>query len=275
MGIVEIAKSDITSEKLTKCQREATVGYYALAMSGYISWLAARYEEIRNSLRDEIRSLRERYQSESQHTRTPGIRADLALGWKYFLHFAQDVGAINDAEVEAYQERAGVGLKLMAQAQAAHQQAAEPVSQFLALIRSALASGRAHIASPSGGNPAETPDAWGWRKEDTHEGPYWKPQGRRIGWVEGEDLFLDPESSHAEAQRLAGEQGESLPIASKTLSKRLDEKKKLKTTDKGRGKLAVRRLLEHKRLDVWHLSALEVLCVEKINPIGPADEEPF
>src|SRR5262249_39945243 len=153
----------------------------------------------------------------------------LAIGWKYFLHFALDVGAITEQEVKDYQERAGVGLKVMAHAQAAHQQAAEPVSQFLALIRSAVNAGRAHLASPSGGNPAENPDAWGWRKEDSNEGPIWKPQGRRVGWVDGEDLYLDPESSYAEAQGLAGAQGESIPIGSKTMSKRLEEKKKLKT----------------------------------------------
>jgi hypothetical protein len=269
MGIVEIAKGSITSEGLTRCQRDAAAGLYAQAMSAYIYWLAPRYETLRNGLGDEIRSLRERYYEESQHARTPGIRADLAIGWKYFLHFALDVGAITDAEVKDYQERAGVGLKVMAQAQAAHQQAAEPVSQFLALIRSALNAGRAHIASPSGSYPAENPDAWGWRKEDSNEGPIWKPQGRRVGWVDGEDLYLDPESSHAEAQGLAGAQGESIPIGSKTLSKRLEEKQKLKTTERSRGKLTVRRLLEHKRIDVWHLSALEVLCVEKIGPIGP------
>src|SRR5579871_5767608 len=62
MGIVEITEGDITSERLTKCQRDAAAGYYALALSGYISWLASRYEEIRNSLREEVRLLRERYQ---------------------------------------------------------------------------------------------------------------------------------------------------------------------------------------------------------------------
>jgi hypothetical protein len=273
MGIVEITKGNITSENLTRCQKDAARGLYTLAMSAYASWLASRIEAIRNGLRDEVRSLRERYYEEGQHARTPGIRADLAIGWKYVLHFALDVGAITEAEVKDYQERAGVGLKVMAQAQAAHQQAAEPVSQFLALIRSALNAGRAHVASPSGGYPAENPDAWGWRKEDSNEGPIWKPQGRRVGWVDGEDLYLDPESSHAEAQGLAGAQGESIPIGSKTLSKRLEEKQKLKTTERSRGKLTVRRLLEHKRIDVWHLPALEVLCVETIGPIGPGEGE--
>jgi hypothetical protein len=233
MGIVEVSKGDITSENLTRCQRDAAEGLYASAMSAYICWLAARYETIRNTLREEARSLRERYHDEEQHARTPGIRADLAIGWKYFLLFALDVDAISEQEAEDYRERAGVGLKIMARAQASHQQAAEPVSQFLSLLRGALASGRAHVAAPSGGYPFENPDAWGWRKEDTNEGP----------------------------------------IAGKTLSKRLEEKKKLKTTDKGRGKLTIRRILEHKRMDVWHLSALEVLCVEKIGPIGPHDEQ--
>jgi hypothetical protein len=273
MGIVEISKGDITSENLTRCQKDAAAGLYALAMSGYLWWLAPRIEAIRNGLGEEIRCLRERYYDENQHARTPGIRADLAIGWKYFLHFALDVGAISQQMLKDYQERVGVGLKVMAQAQAAHQQAAEPVSQFLALIRSALNAGRAYIASPSGSYPPENPDAWGWRREDSNEGPYWKPQGKCIGWVDGEDLYLDPENSFAEAQGLAGAQGESIPVGSKTLSKRLEENGKLKTTERNRGKLTVRRMLEHKRIEVWHLSALEVLCVEKIVPIGPDEGE--
>jgi hypothetical protein len=274
LGTVEVSKGDINPEILTCCQRDAAEGKYARAMSAYIRWLAGKYEGTRSSLREGVRLLRERYLAEGQgdegqHARTPGIRANLAIGWDYFLAFAADVGAITPEEAEGYMERAEDGLRAMARAQAAHLQAAEPVPLFQRLLCSALASGRAHVASTTGGRPDETPDAWGWRQEPTNSGLEWKPQGRRVGWVEGEDLFLDPDAAHAEVQRLAGDQGESFPIASKTLSKRLDEKKKLKTTERGRGKLTVRKVLEHRRMDVWHLSALEVLGHEKIGPIGP------
>jgi hypothetical protein len=273
LGIIEISKGNITSENLARCQRDAADGQYAKTMSGYIQWLAPRIEDIRNGLGNEVRALREKYHDEEQHARTPGIRADLAIGWKYFLRFALDVGAISEQEAKDYQERADVGLKVMAQAQAAHQQAAEPVNQFLTLIRSAINAGRVHVASLAGTYPPENQGAWGWRKEDTNEGPIWKAQGRRIGWVDGDDLYLDPENSHAEAQKLAGDQGESIPVGSKTLSRRLHEKKKLKTTDPNRGRLVVRRDLEGKRIEVWHLCAQEVSLVTKNVPNVPDEGE--
>jgi hypothetical protein len=269
LAISEVAKGSINLEILTRCQQEARDGLYAQAMSGYIAWLAPRIESIRKGMAGEVHALRQDYFDEVQlagatlHARTPGLRADLMIGWNYFLQFAQDVGAINEEEAESYRERADVGLKIMAQAQAAFQQAAEPVSQFLDLVRSAINAGRVHVASPAGNCPAENPDAWGWRKEDTREGPIWKPQGKRIGWVDGEDLYLDPENAYAEAQGLASAQNESIPISAKTMSKRLDEKKKLKTTDKGRGRLTIRKHLEHKRVEVWHMSAGEVLCTDE------------
>jgi hypothetical protein len=259
MGIVELARGDIAPERLSRCQLDAAAGKYRLAMSGYVRWLAKRYEHVLATIRQQTLDLRRRYHDADQHARTPGIRADLALGWDYLLRFAQDAQAVTAQEAADYRERAEVGLRLMAQAQAAHQQAAEPVALFVSLLRSAVASGRAHAASPLGLQPADRPEAWGWRKEDGRDGPAWKPQGRRVGWVDSADLFLDPEASHAEVQRFAGEQGESFPIASKTLSKRLDEKKKLKAADRARGRLTVRKTVESRRMDVWHLDAAEVL----------------
>src|SRR5262249_14619192 len=164
----------------------AAAGLYAAAMSAYLHWLAPRYDAVRGRLKQELEALRAQYQDEARHRRTPGILADLALGWRYFLAFALDAGAINVEEAEAYRERAGAGLTVMGQAQAEHQQAAEPTAHFLRLLCSAISSGRAHVASTAGGEP-ERPAAWGWRDHATARGETayleWKPQGRRVGWV--------------------------------------------------------------------------------------------
>jgi hypothetical protein len=269
VGIIEVSKGDVASEDLSRCQQDATDGWYAQAMSAYLSWIAGCYEEIHAAIREEARELRDQYHAENQHARTPGIRAELTLGWQYFLRFAVEIGAITKQESADYQERADVGMKVMAENQAAHQQDAEPVEQFLSLLRSVIASGKAHVASPTGDKPADRPDAWGWRKEDSNYGPVWKPQGDRIGWVEQEDLYLDPGAAHAAAQGLASKQGESLPIMPKTMSIRLNEKKKLKSVDAKRKRLTIRCTLENKRLDVWHLSAAEVSPGENNVPNVP------
>ena len=64
---------------------------------------------------------------------------------------------------------------------------------------SVLVSGRAHVAAPDGTVPAD-PAGWGWRSDDKGD---WRARGDRIGWLDGEDLYLEPEA----AEFLVQEQG--------------------------------------------------------------------
>jgi hypothetical protein len=253
LGIIEVSGGDIDAARLTACQTGAHNVLYAAAMAAFLRWIAARHEQLRDSRKEEIDRLREEYRAKDTHARTGGIVADLAYGWKLFLQFAVESGAITETEARDYAERARAGLLAMAQHQADHQQAAEPAAHFMRLGRAALASGRAHIASLTGVTPAESPEAWGWRKEDTHEGPTWKPQGRRIGWIEGEAVYIDPEAAHAEAQRLAVEQNDSLAVSCQTLGKRLQERRFLSCSDQERERLTVRKVCQGVRRAVWQM----------------------
>jgi hypothetical protein len=254
-----IARGDISPEKLSGCQRDAAAGKYAQAMAGYLRWLAGRYDSFRGSLRKDLETLRAEYALKDGHRRTPGILADITLGWRYFLEFAREVGALTAEECEALRARVRKGLLEMGQGQAEHHQAEEPAAHFLRLLRSAIASGRAHIAAADGSEPRSDPVPWGWRDKQIHRGDSvhmeWQPQGKRVGWVDGENLYLDPEAAFAAAQGLAGEQGESLPVSSHTLGKRLREGGHLLSTDDKRRKIRVRCTVEKRRHEVWHLSA--------------------
>src|SRR5262249_26323464 len=151
--------------------------------------------------------------------RTPGILADLAAGWRHWLDFALAAGAIGQAERDALDRRVWAALQEAGAGQSAHLGAAEPSGHFLRLLPGALASGRAHCAAPDGGQP-DDPGAWGWR--DT--GDTWQPLGRRVGWVDGTELYLEPEAAFAEVQELARHQGDSLPVSPRTLWRRLRER---------------------------------------------------
>src|SRR5262249_382680 len=83
---------------LSACQRDAEGGKYAAALAGFLRWLAPQYEVIRGRLRAEAIELRDRARAAGQHARTPGIIADLSLGLRYLLDFAQAVGACTDQE---------------------------------------------------------------------------------------------------------------------------------------------------------------------------------
>src|SRR5918994_4761807 len=95
MLVLELSPGALDWERLTGCQSAAGSGLYALAMSGYIRWLATRYDGIRESLKEEHAELRRAAGASGQHRRTPGIVANLALGLRYFLIFAHESGAID------------------------------------------------------------------------------------------------------------------------------------------------------------------------------------
>ena len=86
-------------------------------------------------------------------------------------------------------------------------------------------------------------------------------QGERVGWLDADDLFLDPESSFAAVQKLARDQGTSVPIKQRTLWKRLAEQGHLVSRDRARGTNTVRRTIGGRRLEVIHLKA-STLAVE-------------
>lgn len=254
---LEVSPGNIDRGLLSECQQDARNGLYAQAMAGFIRWLASRYESVQPGLRGEIVQLRDQATAHGQHARTPGIVADLAIGLQYLLRFALETGAIDHDEHEELWQRGWNSLVEAANDQAGHQTSSEPATRFLGLISAALASGRAHVASPTGECPSDSPEAWGWRALCRGEGEQaqqlWTPQGRRIGWVDEEDLYLEPEASYAEAQRLAAEQGETLPVASRTLWKRLREKDHLKSVESSRKTNTIRKTFESQRREILHL----------------------
>src|SRR5439155_983782 len=85
----------------------------------------------------------------------------------------------------------------------------------------AMSSGRAHVAAPDGNRPNAGGGAWGWRLNayGTHE-----PMGDRVGWLDGEDLYLDPDAAYAAVQRLGQEIGDRIALTPQTLRKRLKER---------------------------------------------------
>jgi hypothetical protein len=257
--VVEISPGDVNVQHLTDCQKDAANGLYAQALAGFLRWLAARYGEIHDRLRQEHAELRDRAPADGQHARTPALVANLALGLRYFLEFALQVGALDADDADHLWK---VGLRTLAETaaeQASHIIESEPTVYFLRLLSAALASGRAHVASPEGTEPA-SPEAWGWRAGGhTQAGDgfgesatIWIAQGRRIGWLDEHHLYLEPEAAFAEAQELSRHQGESMPISPRTLHKRLFERDLLAEVERhgAKTRYTVRRTLEGRRQEV-------------------------
>src|ERR1039458_6292073 len=172
--------------------------------------------------------------------------------WKgeMFLEFAFEVGAIDREEQKELERRSGRALEELGVLQAKYQEASDPALRFIALLHAALLCGRAHVADRRGKTPAE-PSRCGWQCQ--RNGRRWVPQGLRIGWVAGSDLFLEPAVSYQVAQQLAGASG--LTVSEQTLRSRLRERGLLVSTDLGRQMLTVRRTLEGYPRQVLHFLA--------------------
>src|SRR5208282_2896370 len=109
------------------------------------------------------------------------------------------------------------------------QVATHPATRFVALLHAALTGGLAHVADRKGGVPVN-PERWGWLCQ--RNGRKWVPQGLRVGWVTGDDVFLEPKSSYQVARQLAG--AERLGVCEQALRQRLRDQGLLTSIDVGR-----------------------------------------
>ena len=258
MMILEFQKGDVDPQKLSACQQASGQGAYARAMAGFLRWMSGQYESLATYFHDRLPELRDEATKEGQHRRTPDIVAQLYGALEIFADFAVEVGALESKEATSLKDGWWSALGEMAEAQEHHQHASEPTAVFIRLVVAALASGEAHLANRAGEIPAYSPEAVGWRKQTIGSDDEWRPQGRRIGWIDGDDLYLIPEASFKTAQRMA-QDTDRIPVHLKTLTKRLAERGHLVSRDEKDKRNTVRRELQGARRHVLHLMADVVL----------------
>lgn len=274
---LEVTPSDIDWQKMTTCQNYAAQELYAQALSGFITWSASRYEELKAKIKHDTHELRLKFTSE--HKRTSDIIASLAAGFDVFLMFATEIAAISAEEAKKLRKEVWNALASASAAQAQHQSDREPARRFIELLIAAISSGRAHLANPNGGEPAD-PAAWGWEASYHGNGENTelraKAKGEKIGWLDGDNLYLDSEVAFAVAQRLSRDQNDSVPVTLQTLRKRLKEKNYLASVDDAHETITVRRVVEGKKRPVLHVRKnifLEGLYTHKKPDIPDTDPD--
>lgn len=246
--VTEIGRGALDWAKISNCQVDANAGSYAAAMAAYVQWLASKYGEIRSGLADEMLELRAEAHKSDRHRRTASIVASLAVGFRHFMDFAVEIGAVTATEADNLRKRAWAAMGQAAAAQSDQQSAQDPAVRFMDLLKSGISSGRMHLAGPEGKEP-DFPASWGWRVRiigaGDNERSEWQPQGTGVGWVDDGAVYLEAESAYAEVQRLARDGGERVAVTLPTLKKRLHEQGYLASIETGadRGRLEVRRTL--------------------------------
>ncbi|HEV2547014.1 MAG TPA: bifunctional DNA primase/polymerase [Stellaceae bacterium] len=228
MVIHHMEKEDIDVAALSDLQKAAAQGLLAEAMAGYVQWIARRgADEMRDACATYVAERRAELAGE--HARTPHNIASLLLGIEQLALFAQESGALSEADVAILRREARAAIVGEAERQDNEQAAEDPARRFISLIGEALAAGRAHVDDRRDGEaPRGIELECGWRKRKYHsadgrEGEAWQPQGDRIGWIDGDFIYLNGAASYAVAERLSRDQNRSIGITLDTLGKRLLE----------------------------------------------------
>jgi hypothetical protein len=261
--ILELLKGAIRANVLTECQTDARAGLYTMAMGAFLQWFAGRYEEVRAAFERLVSKYRSLALLDAAHARTPEIVANLQAAFELYLDSAVYAGALVASERVRLASACWEALSETAAAQAKHQAATEPTARFLALLRECLTSGRAHLQTTKAGVPDRSPESCGWRFDNQS----WKSQGACIGWVDGENIYLEPTVAYGVIQMMARDMNEPFETSPQILKKRLSEKGLLASVEPKHETLTVRRSIAG--------STKSVLCFLRstLLPEAPDDED--
>jgi hypothetical protein len=234
--------------RLTEAQRVARQGGLAHAMRGYIEYLTPKYERIHDGLRDRVSEYRSRAVAEIgvAHARTSTMVGDLLVGFETFLAAALEYGAISGAEADEYKSRVWSALIKGAEAQARSQANQEQAHRFIELLMAAVSAGKAFLAAR---NAPQTSEGEGSRRYMWRYG--FSDNGLRVGWFDGDDVYLDPDTSYKAACEMSVN-GSGISISLDTLKRRLKDQRLLASTDTKRQTTCIRRSIEGRQRDVLH-----------------------
>lgn len=237
--IEELPLGAVNVKLLTAAQRDAADGVLATAMAGYIRSIAERWDAERN-LPARLAAARAKFRDEFRrngHPRFATNIASLLLGWHEWLAYATSIGAISQEERDGYWVRVRKAIQRLGADQERYQRDGDPVSVYLRSLIALIASGRAYLARPDGGAPPD-PDQWGWlaiepaNPDDPRMS--WRPQGQRLGWIDGDDVYLQPDAAYTAARQYADASGTPLSKTKTVLHKALRERGLLKGSVKDR-----------------------------------------
>jgi hypothetical protein len=203
--VVEINQEDVDRQRLSQLQ----VSRQRLphAMSGYLSWLAANWNGLAETIPACWRHYREGAIQSGLHLRLPEAVASLSTGLEMGLRFAAYLGQIDG---ERYQELLNLGRGSFAegiQAMIARVQEEKPEEMFLRTLRELLAQGKVYL-------------------RHREEGPILGEGVERaelLGWYDDQFLYLLPQVTYNRVARHFRDQGDSFPVRESTLRKMLKE----------------------------------------------------
>jgi hypothetical protein len=208
-------KLPLTLAQIDELNRKAAAGVYASVMAAYILWVADRYDALRAERSARIASLRDRFFAQSQSARGAEEIAELAVGVKTFLDFAEDVGALSaESALEAWTDLEP-GFVACARAQVEGLRRQDAGLRFFGHVQSLLASGEGYLTDKKGAAPEDL-TLWGWKNPSNPT-----PGRHHLGYLEGERVYIHRRTAWRLAFKAAKESGSPLDTEEGGVTQRL------------------------------------------------------
>jgi len=80
--ILELGPGQADRIGLSACQQAGRAGHFAVAMGGFIRWIAEQYAAVQERLHERAVQIRSQACGASGHARTPSALAELQAGWE-------------------------------------------------------------------------------------------------------------------------------------------------------------------------------------------------
>lgn len=268
--VFNVRWESVDLEQLTRAQDQDRP-YYALAMSGFLQWLAGRMDELKSALPAQVREEARRIASDGiAHGRLASTGAKLILSVRTFLQFAQEAGAVTEEMCAAHADAARSAI--LSCIEGTDERAAEkcPDALFFDYVRAALLRGSAFVRDfDTGEAPGDDWRRYGWEEASQEYGTKRpRPGAVEIGWLKDGELHLVPQTAYKLAAEAARAVGKSFPANSTgALAAALDRAGKLQKTggEEQRGDGKTQRRLTWKatvpgvgRVPVWVVNVPDV-----------------
>jgi hypothetical protein len=232
MMILELSPGDIDPGKLSKVQaRRGTicgvVAGMAKQLAGQPHDLGPRMEQLRPGLLG------------IGHTRTPTMLSRMVATVEFLAAWWRTEKLLSPQAEAKLVKEATKAITDSGRRQPLYLEEADPVDQFAAAIRQAVASGGGHFRTLNDGVP-KSPVLLGWTEENASgEMPTYKSRGPHIGWVDWskDELFLEINVGFAAVKRNSGG---DLALSKQTLFKRLKDSGRLVRVDEARSRNTIR-----------------------------------
>jgi hypothetical protein len=198
---VKVSRQEIDLPKLSKLQQDRE--WLSVAMSGYVSYVAPRYERLTEELPAQHEELRGLLRSElpGSHPRTPGNAAVLIVALRQLRDYTLSVGAMGRAEAQEAYVEARDGILEAARAHVETTRGGDPASTFIGILRSLFDAKRVFVKDRESGEEPPERLRLGWEEssqDPSLESSAFRPAHKAdfVGWVDEDFLYLDPQAAY-------------------------------------------------------------------------------